>query len=109
MISFIWRQLKAGWKRKLTLRIIRKKEWVTYKGGKCTRCGYQSCVQALTFHHVNPELKRFYLTDGGQKLGAYGQGCRGRTKEEIYEELDKCALLCANCHAELHAGVWSLN
>jgi hypothetical protein len=96
------------WKRKLALRITRKKEWVTYKGGQCSRCGYRGCVQALTFHHVDPALKRFYLTDGGGKIGAYGRGCRGRTKKEIFEELDRCILLCANCHAELHAGLWTI-
>jgi hypothetical protein len=95
--------------RKLDLRSTRKKAWVNYKGGQCARCGYHECAQALTFHHIDARLKGFYLTDGGQKLGDYGRGCRGRTRKEIYAELDKCLLLCANCHAELHAKVWAIS
>lgn len=109
----IWRKRKrkkrSRRKRKLDLRVTRKKEWVTYKGGKCSKCGYHECVQALTFHHVNPALKRFSISGGGDSRYDLSRGTAGRSREEIYAELDKCALLCCRCHSELHAGVWSFN
>lgn len=32
---------------------------VAYKGGKCEICGYNKCIGALDFHHVNPEEKEY--------------------------------------------------
>lgn len=88
----------------------RKREWVDYMGGECMKCGYSTCVQALTFHHINPKLKSFFLTSGGARGEARGDQKRtaGKTKLQIYQELDKCALLCGNCHDELHAGLWNI-
>ena len=65
-----------------------------YKGGKCIICGYQRCQDALDFHHKDPEQKDF------------GLSVRGLTRswEKIKREIDKCVLVCANCHRELHAG-----
>ena len=57
----------------------------------CAICGYDKCVIALHFHHANPEDKKFNITT-----------CSLRNKEEhILDELNKCILLCANCHAEV--------
>ena len=69
-----------------------KEELVAYKGGKCERCGYDECIAALEFHHINPEEKEF------------GIGAAGITRslESIKKEADKCVLLCCNCHRELH-------
>lgn len=65
---------------------------IEYKGGKCERCGYDKSVYALTFHHKDPNEKDFGIGgDGGTKAW-----------EKIRIELDKCVLLCANCHAEEH-------
>ena len=69
----------------------RKKKAVEYKGGKCASCGYNKCISALSFHHKNPELKSFTIS-----------GNYTRKWESLKEELDKCILLCLNCHAELH-------
>lgn len=72
----------------------RIKEWaVEYKGGKCELCGYDKCNAALDFHHKNPAEKDFILSDRNLIL----------SWKEIQQELDKCMLLCANCHRELHA------
>lgn len=71
---------------------ILKKRAIEYKGGKCQKCGYNACENALTFHHLEPEKKSFGIA---QK---YNIGW-----EKLKKELDKCILLCANCHAELHA------
>jgi len=69
-----------------------------YKGGKCIICGYNKSSRALVFHHLNPEDKDFGLSSRGLT----------RSWERIQKELDKCVLLCANCHMELHDGITQL-
>jgi hypothetical protein len=69
-----------------------KKEMVDYKGGKCERCGYDKYIGALEFHHLNPEEKDFTLSH--LKIYSFNQ--------VIIDELDKCMLLCSNCHREIH-------
>ena len=71
---------------------------VMYKGGSCELCGYDKSMEALQFHHRDPNEKDF------------GIGAKGHTLvwENIVKELDKCACLCANCHAEVHAGIVKL-
>jgi predicted HNH restriction endonuclease len=65
---------------------------IEYGGGKCSRCGYNKCKRALSFHHLDPSKKDF------------GLSARGLTRswEKTKVELDKCILLCANCHMEVH-------
>jgi len=72
-----------------------KQKCVEYKGGKCEICGYDKCISALEFHHKDPTKKDFTLAKA--KLTTFN--------EKIQEELDKCALLCANCHRETHSGL----
>lgn len=64
-------------------------------GGGCQVCGYRRCRNGLVFHHVNPEEKRIGLSVLTCRLGL-------RT---ILAELQKCVLLCQNCHSEVHAGL----
>jgi hypothetical protein len=61
------------------------------KGGKCQVCGYCKCLQALEFHHRDSLTKKFKLS--GINLTKY-------TWAEILIEVEKCDLLCSNCHAE---------
>lgn len=68
-----------------------KKKAIEYKGGCCQRCGYNQYYGSLQFHHINPLEKDVSWT----KL-------RLRSWDKIVSELDKCDLLCANCHAEVH-------
>ena len=71
-----------------------KQKAVDYKGGKCEKCGYSKCLRALHFHHLNPDDKSFQISEAITKnLIPW---------DLIQEELDKCILLCANCHAEEH-------
>jgi hypothetical protein len=72
-------------------RFALKQKCVAYKGGKCENCGYNKSNRALTFHHLDPSEKEFSIG---------GKHCR--KWEVIRKELDKCKLLCANCHAEEH-------
>jgi len=60
-------------------------------GGKCIRCGYDKCMRALEFHHLNPTEKDFGLSK-----------CLTKSIETLRAEADKCILLCSNCHAEVH-------
>ncbi|MDD3488116.1 MAG: hypothetical protein PHH35_02070 [Candidatus Pacebacteria bacterium] len=71
---------------------------IEYKGGKCIFCGYNKCNDALDFHHISSKDKEF------------GLSVRGLTRswEKITKELNKCILVCANCHRELHAGILQL-
>ena len=70
----------------------RKNDAVIYKGGSCYRCGYNKSNAALTFHHLDPKEKEFTISHKGKI----------RPWEELKKELDKCVLLCHNCHAEVH-------
>ncbi len=81
-------------KRRKSLRIMARK----YKGGKCMICGYNRCLEALDFHHLDPKKKVFGLSEKG----------RTYSWEKIRAEIDKCALICANCHREIHAGITQL-
>lgn len=68
---------------------------IAYKGGKCQCCGYNRYVGALEFHHINSEEKDFGISAKGYT----------RSWERVKEELDKCILVCANCHREIHGNI----
>jgi 5-methylcytosine-specific restriction endonuclease McrA len=63
-----------------------------YKGGECSVCGYNKCLKALEFHHLESDKKDFGISSKGYT----------RSWDAIKRELDKCILLCANCHREVH-------
>jgi len=72
---------------------------IEYKGGKCQACGYNKCPGALELHHVKRSEKAFGIGDKGYT----------RSWEKVKRELDKCILLCANCHREVEAGILQLS
>lgn len=67
-----------------------KEKLIKYKGGKCEICGYDKCVDALEFHHLEPNKKEFTIS--GKIISL----------ERAKKEIDKCILVCANCHREIH-------
>jgi hypothetical protein len=67
-------------------------EFKNRMGGKCSICGYDKCLDALDFHHVDPSQKEFSFRDR-----------RGISRERLEIELAKCVLVCANCHREIHS------
>ena len=76
-------------------RIRLKIKFIAYKGGKCEKCGYDKPIpSAYDFHHRDPKMKDFQI--GGSTLGF----------ERIKAEVDKCDLVCKNCHAEIHDADW---
>ena len=85
------RRVVAAVKRRKELR-----EWVAdqKRGKPCTRCGYLGIPAALHWHHKDPSEKSFTISTGIDRHG----------KETIRAELQKCELLCANCHAEVTWG-----
>ena len=68
-----------------------KQEAVRYKGGKCIDCGGVFPECAYDFHHLDPTQKDF-----GIMKNKYA------TITDIKDELDKCVLLCSNCHRGRH-------
>jgi hypothetical protein len=72
-----------------------KRKFVELAGGCCQRCEYNEFLPGLEFHHINPQDKKARpsrLTPGNFDLA--------------YQELDKCVLLCRNCHMALTRGYW---
>ena len=76
---------------KTILRRSMKLQAIKLLGGKCSRCGYNKCIDALEFHHEDPSIKEFKL----------GSGNTMSWKEYKAEAL-KCILVCSNCHKEIH-------
>jgi DNA-binding Lrp family transcriptional regulator len=68
----------------------KKQELVVYKGGKCERCGYDKSIEALQFHHIKPSEKDFSISGKSYSI------------ERLKKEVDKCIMVCANCHIEIH-------
>ena len=83
------RQFQNEEKRLWTLK--QKQKAIDYKGGECQICGYSKCSSAFDFHHLNP----------AEKEGPVSCRCF----DNIKKELDKCVLVCARCHREIHAGL----
>jgi len=78
----------AEWRRRSKRRLVEE------AGGRCRLCGYDRCMAALEFHHLDPSKKSFELS------------LRGVTRSfaELRQEAAKCVLLCANCRAEVEVG-----
>jgi predicted nucleic acid-binding Zn ribbon protein len=73
--------------------LVRKLDLVKTTGGRCTICGYSKNLAALVFHHTDS-------TDTDFKLDM--RSLSNRKLVSVLREIDKCILVCANCHAELH-------
>lgn len=78
-----------NWRNRTKIKLIE------YKGGKCEKCGYCKPIpSAYDFHHNDPEKKDFGISGKSWSI------------ERLQQEVNKCSLLCKNCHAEIH---WHLN
>jgi hypothetical protein len=75
---FRWRQIKL--------------KAIEYKGGKCEKCNQIVHPSAFQFHHLDPLVKE--STWAKSRLKSW---------DKILIELNKCILVCANCHFELHS------
>lgn len=77
----------------------RKQKLIDLKGGSCKECGYKRCSRSLSFHHRDPSQKSFALDT---------RAIRGLKWETLLQEVEKCDLLCLNCHMEFHAETESI-
>lgn len=66
---------------------------IEFMGGKCQICEYNKYPGALEFHHRDPSKKLF------------GFGQKKTFNDGLIIELQKCILVCANCHREIHGGL----
>lgn len=65
---------------------------IKYLGGKCCRCGYNKDISALEFHHLDSSKKEFQISS-----------CADKSWDRLKSELDKCEILCSNCHRIEHS------
>ena len=75
----------------------RKQNLIKVLGGQCCLCGYDKISEALEFHHINPEEKEYAISQNGT--------CHDLEKD--LSEIKKCILVCANCHREIHNGIYT--
>lgn len=68
-------------------------------GKKCIKCGYDKCVNALDFHHIDESNKIANVSDLAVHYNI----------DSAIEESKKCVLLCANCHREFHYMEYNYN
>lgn len=78
-INAKWQQSNMDWLQELKATL------------KCNRCS-ESHVACLQFHHLDPTQKDIAIADAA----------RSWSKERILTEIEKCEVLCANCHAKEH-------
>ena len=72
-----------------------KRQAIYYKQGCCLFCGLKEPIASLDFHHINPQYKKKNISEFSS------------WSNDLIEELNKCALLCKNCHCKIHSGVIS--
>lgn len=89
-LSYRNRHLEKRFDRRRNL----KKILVEAMGGECCKCGYKKCMRALEFHHKDPTQKDF-------NIGTY----RDCPLETALLEIQKCILVCSNCHMEIHDAI----
>jgi hypothetical protein len=75
-----------------------KRILVDEAGGRCAICGYDRCIAALEFHHLDPLEKRIGVS-------AFGVA---HALDKLRAEATKCVLVCSNCHVEVENGVATL-
>lgn len=75
----------------------RKANLIKVCGNRCNLCGYDKAISGLEFHHIDPETKSYGLAS----MGTCHQ------LEIDLNEIKKCILVCANCHREIHEGLYT--
>ena len=89
-----YRCKRCRWEAVVRRRRKIKRILVNEAGGRCVLCGYDRCIAAMHFHHLDPSEKSFHLSEQGVT----------RSLSLARQEAAKCVLLCSNCHAEVETG-----
>ena len=77
----------------MSRRAIMRAKFQAYKATlKCAECG-EDHSYCLEFHHLDPSEKEITVTKAIQQRWSW---------DRIMREVDKCVVLCANCHRKLH-------
>ena len=86
-------ELNKTWKKAV------KEKFDAYKATlSCVLCNEnESCC--LDFHHLEESKKDFSISKGL---------VNGKSLEQLFKEIEKCVVLCSNCHRKVHAGVAQL-
>lgn len=95
--NYLWlgdKYMTSSLNKSVRYRNRQKQKAVEYLGGECSICGYKKSLAALEFHHIDPTKKDW----NPSRVMSYRW-------DIIKSELDKCKLLCSNCHRELHQGI----
>lgn len=79
-------------------RRISKSIYLEYSGSSCIKCGYNKCPAALSFHHRDPNEKEFWIGGLNERINSIDE-----LNDKIKKEIDKCDLLCSNCHVLEHS------
>lgn len=72
---------------------------VSIMGRGCQICGYLKCNRSLCFHHLDPDQKDFSMGE---------HSANPENWANVFNEINKCIMLCTNCHIELHSGITCL-
>ena len=79
-------------KQRIKSRMKVKSKLIQSCGGACSICGYKfngENYAAFDFHHINPHTKDSMISRDNYK--------------EAKKEIEKCILLCSNCHRIIHS------
>ena len=81
--------------KRVATRKAKLRDWLNEyrKSTSCSVCG-ESDPACLDFHHTNPKEKEFSLGD---------TKASGFSKKRLLNEIQKCVVVCANCHRKAHA------
>jgi 5-methylcytosine-specific restriction endonuclease McrA len=74
----------VSWRQRTKIKLME------HKGGCCQICSYKRSIGALEFHHIDPNEKDFSISGKSYSF------------ERLKKEVDKCILVCSNCHIEIH-------
>lgn len=83
---------------------------IAAKGGSCNRCGYKEFSSALEFHHIDESKKEHNISSLISRVGSSKTFSTAKRMLVLLRiEIDKCVLLCSNCHQGLHNGEWDID
>ena len=82
-------------KRKSSINNRERREWMNDVKNKyaCVKCN-ENHISCLDFHHIDPSQKSFGVANSVNQYKL--------SKDIILEEIEKCVVLCSNCHRKFH-------